>query len=84
MQHPFYALYLALLLGIAIHGFRNKRIKRPGVFRETIQDKKYMTDKAKKVVDSANALSDAVKEAGGCLMVIAQVPAKDGENDNNK
>ena len=38
-----------------------------------------MTDKAKKVVDSANALSDAVKEAGGCLMVIAQVPAKDGE-----
>lgn len=57
-----------------------------------------MTDKAKKVVDSANALSDAVKEAGGCLMVIAQVPAKDGEkvadeveitegddeNDNNK
>lgn len=54
-------------------------MKRPGVFRETIQDKKYMTDKAKKVVDSANALSDAVKEAGGCLMVIAQVPAKDGE-----
>lgn len=38
-----------------------------------------MTDKAKKVVDSANALSDAIKEAGGCLMVIAQVPAKDGE-----
>lgn len=38
-----------------------------------------MTDKAKKVVDSANALSDAVKEAGGWLMVIAQVPAKDGE-----
>ena len=38
-----------------------------------------MTDKAKKVVDSANALSDAVKEAGGCLMVIARVPAKDGE-----
>jgi hypothetical protein len=38
-----------------------------------------MTDKTKKVVDSANALSDAVKEAGGCLMVIAQVPAKDGE-----
>lgn len=38
-----------------------------------------MTDKAKKVVDSANALSDAVKQAGGCLMVIAQVPAKDGE-----
>lgn len=24
MQHPFYALYLALLLGIAIHGFRTK------------------------------------------------------------
>lgn len=43
-----------------------------------------MTDKAKKVVDSANALSDAVKEAGGCLMVIAQVPAKDDENDNHK
>ncbi|WP_295343131.1 hypothetical protein [uncultured Prevotella sp.] len=38
-----------------------------------------MTDNAKKVADSANALSDAVKEAGGCLMVIAKVPAKDGE-----
>ena len=43
-----------------------------------------MTDKAKKVVDSANALSDAVKEAGGCLMVIAQVPAKDGEKVANE
>lgn len=43
-----------------------------------------MTDKAKKVVDSANALSDAVKEAGGCLMVIAQVPAKDGEKVADK
>lgn len=38
-----------------------------------------MTNKKQRKSDSANALSDAVKEAGGCLMVIAQVPAKDGE-----
>ena len=25
MQHPFYALYLAILFGIAIHGFRSRR-----------------------------------------------------------
>lgn len=24
MQHPFYALYIAVLLGVAIHGFRPK------------------------------------------------------------
>lgn len=24
MQHPFWALYIAILLGIAIHGFRSK------------------------------------------------------------
>ncbi len=23
MQHPFWALYIALLLGVAIHGFRS-------------------------------------------------------------
>lgn len=25
MQHPFWALYTAILLGIAIHGFRNNK-----------------------------------------------------------
>lgn len=24
MQHPFWALYIAILLGISIHGFRSK------------------------------------------------------------
>ena len=49
MNHPFWALYVAILLGIAIHGFRpaskkkikrirklKKQQKRPGVFREMI------------------------------------------------
>lgn len=25
MQHPFWALYLAILFGIAIHGFRSEK-----------------------------------------------------------
>lgn len=25
MQHPFWALYLAILLGIAVHGFRTNK-----------------------------------------------------------
>lgn len=25
MQHPFWALYLAILFGIAIHGFRDEK-----------------------------------------------------------
>lgn len=27
MQHPFWALYLAILLGIAVHGFRINKDK---------------------------------------------------------
>lgn len=28
MQHPFWALYTAILLGIAVHGFRSDNNKR--------------------------------------------------------
>lgn len=37
-----------------------------------------MENKTKKIEEAANALSDVVKEAGGCLMVIGQVPVEGG------
>ena len=37
-----------------------------------------MDNKTKKIEEAANALSDVVKEAGGCLMVIGQAPVEGG------